>query len=308
MAKPVKLQSSLEYAIARAILSGLGALPRRIAIVIGLTIGRVGYLLPGNLRRTGQRNLEIAFPYSTDRERRRLLRGCFDNLGRLLAEFSQFPRLTRERLRAMVEYEGVERYWEANARGQGIILLTCHLGAWELLSFAHSALQQPLSFLVRPLDNPRVEEMIERIRTRFGNEPINKKSAARQALRLLRDGGTLGILADLNTQPREGVFVPFFGRLACTTTGAAILALRTNAVVFPVCGIWDKERERYILRCEPMVELVRTGDEARDIEINTARFTAAIEGMVRAYPDQWLWIHKRWKSRPPGEADLYNER
>jgi len=99
--------------------------------------------------------------------------------------------------------------------------------------------------------------------------------------------------------------VPFFGRQACTTTGAAILALRTNAVVFPVCGIWNKERERYILRCEPMVELVRTGDEARDIEINTARFTAAIEGMIRAYPDQWLWIHKRWKTRPPGEPDVY---
>ncbi|MGH9900745.1 MAG: lysophospholipid acyltransferase family protein, partial [Pyrinomonadaceae bacterium] len=210
--------------------------------------------------------------------------------------------------REIVEYDGLELLWDAKRGGRGIIFLTSHLGAWELLCFAHSAIHEPISFMVRPIDNPRVEETVERIRTRFGNQPIDKKSAARAALKLLRAGGTLGILADLNTHPHEGVFVPFFGRPACTTAGIAVLALRTDATVIPVCAPWDERRRRFVFRGDPAIELVRTGDHQRDIEINTARFTAAIERQVRAYPDQWLWIHKRWKTRPPGEPDLYAER
>jgi KDO2-lipid IV(A) lauroyltransferase len=256
------------------------------------------------------RNLELAFPEKSEGERRRILRGSFTSLGRLLGEFSQFPRATPESLRETVEYdsEDVKLLDVARERGRGVIFLTAHLGAWELLCFAHAALYSPLSFLVRPIDNPRIEEMIEQIRMRFGNQPVDKKSAARTAIRLLRQGGTLGILADLNTQPREGVFVPFFGHLACTTAGAAVLALRADATVIPCCAPWDESRKRFVFRGGPLLELVRTGDEARDIEINTARFTAAIERWVRAYPDQWLWIHKRWKTRPAGEPDLYVRR
>jgi Kdo2-lipid IVA lauroyltransferase/acyltransferase len=147
--------------------------------------------------------------------------------------------------------------------------------------------------------------LVERLRTRFGNRPIDKKMAARTALRLLKQGGTLGVLADLNTQEREGVFVPFFGHLACTTAGVATLALRTDATVIPVCAPWDERRGKFVFRGGPVIELVRTGDDARDVEVNTARFTAAIERHVRTFPDQWLWIHKRWKTRPPGEPDLY---
>ena len=129
--------------------------------------------------------------------------------------------------------------------------------------------------------------------------------AARAALRLLKQGGTLGVLADLNTQEREGVFVPFFGHLACTTAGVATLALRTDATVIPVCAPWDESRKKFVFRGGPVIELIRTGDDKRDIEVNTANFTAAIERHVRAFPDQWLWVHKRWKTRPPGESDLY---
>jgi KDO2-lipid IV(A) lauroyltransferase len=207
----------------------------------------------------------------------------------------------------MIDYHpvGLSHLRAAEAERRGIIFLTGHLGGWEVLSFGWSALEYPINFIVRPLDNPRVEELIERIRTRFGNTAISKRSAARQALRVLRAGGTLGILADLNTQAKEGVFVPFFGHLACTTTGAALLALRADAVVIPTCAVWDKQRRRYYFHGEPPVELVRTGDEQRDIEINTANFTAAIERMIRAYPDQWLWIHKRWHTRPAGELSPY---
>lgn len=307
MAKHRKLQTTIEYALARAILSILGALPRRVAIAIGVAIGRIGYILPGGLRRTGERNLEIAFPDMTEQNRRSLLRGSFESLGRLLAEFSQLPRATPEKLRALIEYDqvGLAHLREAEKNRRGIIFLTGHLGAWELHSFGWSALEYPISFLVRPLDNPRIEEMIERVRTRFGNRAIDKKSAARQSLRVLRQGGTLGILSDLNTQTYEGVFVPFFGKLACTTAGIATLALKTDAVVIPTCAVWDKKKQRYFFHGDPPIELVRTGEHDKDIELNTARFAAAIERMVRLYPDQWLWIHKRWKTRPPGEADLY---
>jgi KDO2-lipid IV(A) lauroyltransferase len=307
MPKRGKLQTTLEYALARSILGFLGMLPRSAAIGLGRALGRVAYWLPGKLRRTGEVNLAIAFPEMAGPERRRLLRGCFDSLGRLLGEFSQFPRATPEKLRRLVEYDqvGLAHLRAAEQNHRGVIFLTGHLGAWELLSFGWSALEYPISFLSRPIDNQRVEELIESVRTRFGNRAIDKKSAARESLRVLREGGTLGILSDLNTQTREGVFVPFFGRLACTNAGIATLALKTDAVVIPTVAVWDKERKRYFFHGDPPVELVRTGDRQKDVEVNTARFAEAIERLVRRYPDQWLWIHKRWKTRPPGEPDLY---
>jgi KDO2-lipid IV(A) lauroyltransferase len=307
MAKHGKFQISVEYALARLVLGSLGILPRPVAIFLGRAFGSIAYRLAGKLRRTGERNLSIAFPDLSDVERRGLLRGCFDSLGRLLGEFSKFSTATPESLRRLIDYDqvGLAHVREAEKKRRGVIFLTGHLGPWELLSFGWSALEYPISFLVRPLDNPLIEEMIERARTRFGNRAIDKKNAARESLRVLREGGTLGILSDLNTQTREGVFVPFFGKLACTTAGIATLALKTDAIVIPTCAVWDKERKRYFFHGDPPVELVRTGDRQKDVEINTARFAAAIESLVRRYPDQWLWIHRRWKTRPPGEEEVY---
>ncbi|HVG30080.1 MAG TPA: lysophospholipid acyltransferase family protein [Pyrinomonadaceae bacterium] len=302
-----KLQTYLEYAAVRALLGVLGLLPLRAAVALGRGTGHAAYALAGGLRRTGLRNLRLAFPEMGEAERRRTLRRSMVGLGRQLGYFSHFPRMTAEDLRGLVEYDGIEILHEAQARGRGIIFLTAHLGAWEVLSFAHSALYNPISFMVRRLDNPRVEELTDRVRTRFGNRSIDKKMAARSALKLLREGGTLGILADLNTQPHEGVFVPFFGRPACTTSGIAVLALRTDASVIPVVAPWHEERGRYVFHGSPIVELVRTGDHESDVEVNTARFTAAVEAQIRKYPDQWLWIHKRWKTRPAGEPDLYGK-
>ena len=308
MSKQGKLKTTLEYWLAKSLIFGLGILPRSTAVAIGRMLGYVAYLLPGKLRRTGERNLELAFPELSSVERQKILRGCFDNLGRLLGEFSQLPRVTTEELRELIEYDkvGLAHLREAEKNKRGIIFLTGHIGAWEILSFGWSALEYPISFLVRPIDNTRVESMIEAIRTRFGNKAIDKKSAARQALRVLREGGTLGILSDLNSQPHEGVFVPFFGKLACTTAGIATLALKTDAVVIPTCAVWSKERKRYFFHGDPPIELVRTGDHEKDVELNTARFAAAVERMVRLYPEQWLWIHKRWKTRPAGEPSLYD--
>jgi len=307
MAKRGKLQTSVEYAVARSLLSALGLLPRTAAIGLGRGLGRIAYWLPGNLRRTGETNLRLAFPEISDAERSRILRGTFDTLGRLLGEFSQFHRATPESLRELIDYDpvGLAHLRAAEKEKRGVIFLTGHLGAWELLSFGWSALEYPISFLVRPIDNPRIEAMIEGVRTRFGNRAIDKKSAAREALRVLKTGGTLGILSDLNSQPNEGVFVPFFGRLACTTAGIATLALKTDSIVIPTVAVWNPEKKRYFFHGDPPIELVHTGDKLKDLELNTAKFAAAMEALIRRYPDQWMWIHKRWKTRPPGEPGIY---
>ena len=144
-----------------------------------------------------------------------------------------------------------------------------------------------------------------RIRTRFGNRPINKTNSARLAIKILREGGILGMLADVNTHPKEGVFVPFFGVPACTTAGAALIALRADALIFPVFCIWDKEIGRYRFIHGRLIEPVRTGDRDRDVLETTAAYTAELERIYRQYPDQWMWIHKRWKTRPKGEKSLY---
>lgn len=305
MGKRGKVQTALEYATTRAALTGLGLLPRPAAVAAGRAIGRIAYGLSDRLRRTGFRNLELAFPEMSERERARILRGCFKNLGRLLGEFSQFGRATPESLRQVVESEGLENLQAAQARGRGVILFTGHLGAWELTSFALSAFGYPMSFLVRRIDNPLVERLVEKTRTRFGNRSIDKRAAMRPMFRTLRDGGTLGILVDLNTQPHEGIFVNFFGIPASTTSGVAALALRTGAAVLPVFAPWDEKRQRFILHIDPPLSVTTTGDEKEDIRRLTSLFTSVVESYVRRFPEQWLWIHKRWNTRPEKEANFY---
>ena len=305
MGKHGKVQTALEYAAARTLLTGLGLLPRPLALAAGHGIARIAYALGGRLRRTGERNLELALPGLGDDERARILRGCFANLGRLLGEFSHLPRATPESLRSIIECEGLENLEAARKDGRGVILFTGHLGAWELSSFALSAFGYPMSFLARRIDNPKVEELIERTRTRFGNRSIDKRSAARPMLRTLRAGGIVGILVDLNTHLHEAVFVDFFGIPASTTSGLATLALRTGSAVLPVFIPWDEDKRRFVLRVDPPLKIEPSGDEATDVRQLTAQFTSVIESYVRRFPEQWLWIHRRWNTRPKGEANFY---
>lgn len=307
MGRRGKLQTLAEFAAARIVLDGAGLLPRSASVPAGIGIGRLTFHAAAGLRRTGERNLALAFPEKSEAERAELLRGSFANLGRLLGEFSRFPRHTPASLGRIVEYppEALDIISDLRKTKRGIIFLTLHLGAWEMLSFAHSALHDPLHFMVRRIDNPLVEILVERRRTRFGNVPVDKSASVRTALKVLNQGGTLGILADLNVHPKEGVFVPFFGIPACTTAGVAWLAQRTNAHVLPVCAPYDPQKRRYTFDYQLPIETVRTGDKEQDVIANTALYTAALERFIRRYPDQWLWIHKRWRTRPPGQPDLY---
>lgn len=295
----------IEYAAAWLALRAVGLLPRRLARAVGAAMAAALYASRLKLARVGMFNLKLAFPDWSDVRRRETLRGLVRHIGWMAGEFSQFPRYTRERIEQIVIREGYEHFAAAQARGKGVIFLTGHMGAWELAPFAQARYGDPLHFLVRPIENTRVDALVLRYRMLSGNEPIDKNQSARAMFRILREGGTVGILIDQNTALEEGVFVDFFGILACTSSGLARLALRTECAVVPGYVFWDPALEKYRLHFEPAIDMIRTGDEESDVRENTARFTRVVEAYARRYPDQWLWVHRRWKTRPPGEKPLY---
>ncbi|MGH9740704.1 MAG: lysophospholipid acyltransferase family protein [Candidatus Acidiferrales bacterium] len=295
----------LEYAAAWTGIKALGVLPRPAARFVGVCFATIAFAVRTPLRRAAEFNLRLAFPDWSSARRKQAIRGMIRQVGWMAAEFSQFPKYTRENIDRIVTIDGAANFEAARARGKGVLFLTGHMSAWELAPFAHALYGHPLHFLVRPVANRRVDALVNSCRCLSGNAPIEKNRAARAVLKVLAEGGTVGILADHNTTLEEGVFVDFFGLPASTTSGLARIALRTDAAVVPGFLRWDASSEKYILGFAPAVELVRSGDEERDVVENTARFTKVIENLVRAHPDQWLWVHKRWKTRPPGEKPIY---
>ena len=299
------MRHRLEYALVWFWIKVVGLLPRPLARAKGIALGLLVYLLHVRLRHVGMRNLKLAFPQMPRRERRRILRGVFISLGRQLAEVCLFPRYTRENVSKVVIYDGFENFERAYARGKGVLFLTAHLGAWELSAFAHSLQGHPLWIVMRSLDNERVDHLLKSYRTMHGNRTVDKDDFVRGLLAAMKAGEVVGILMDTNMTPPQGVFVDFFGIPAYTASGLARIALRTEAAVVPGFTIWDPTLRKYRLRFDPAVELIRTGDSEKDVVANTANFTTIIEDYVRRYPDQWLWVHRRWKTRPEGEPPLY---
>ena len=305
MAEPGKLRTNLEYLFARAILGFFSSLPLALAISVGRTIGRIGMLVP-KLRRTGKRNLELAFPHLDPHERARLLRGCFESLGRLLGVFSHFRDASTENLKKKITCDGLENIKKAASAKRGVIAFTGHVGGWELSSYALSLYDYPFAFLVRRIDNPKIEALVDRFRTARENRTIDKRMAAREMLRMLKKGETLGILVDLNALDREAMFVDFFGVKAATTFVVAKLALRTGAPVVPIFSPWDKKLKKFTVTIGEPLNFDRTGDEEQDTLRATQLLTNVVEDWIRRYPDQWLWVHRRWKTRPPGEPAIYD--
>jgi KDO2-lipid IV(A) lauroyltransferase len=295
-----------EYAAAWLVLKMLGVLPRPVARGSAVLVARLLFVLLPKLRKTANFNLRLAFPDWSDAQRRAVIRKMLRNLGWMAVEFARFPRYSKENIEQIVILDGHENFLAGRSRGKGVLYLTGHIGAWELSSFAHALYGFPLHYMARPLDNARLDALVNRYRCRSGNLPIFKNESARVMLKMLRESGTIGILADQNTMPEEGVFVDFFGKTACTTTGLARVALHTGAAVVPGYVVWDENLRKYRLRFEPPLELLRTGDTERDVFENTQRFAKVIEGIIRKYPDQWVWVHARWKTRPKGEPALYD--
>ena len=299
------MRRKLEYAAAWPFIKIPGLVPRRVSRAFGIGLGQAVYLLHVRLRRVGMRNLALAFPEKTEAERAGILRGVFTSLGRQLAEVCQFPRYTLENVEQVVVYDGLENYERAYSRGKGVLFVTAHFGGWELSAFAHSLHGHWLHVVMRPMDNPFLDRLLQSYRSMHGNKVVPKDDFVRGLLAAMRAGETVGILMDTNMTPPQGVFVDFFGIPACTASGLARIALRTDAAVVPGFTIWDEALGKYRLRFDPAIELVRTGDLEADIVANTQKFTKVIEDYVRKYPDQWLWVHRRWKTRPEGDAPLY---
>src|SRR5579864_1151970 len=299
------MRQRIEYLAVWLLVRTLGVLPRSLARAAGSAISGLTYLLHARLRRVGQKNLKMALPELTEAERKRILRTVFAGLGRQLAEFSQFPRYTRDNVSQVAVYEGFENFDAARAQGRGVLFLTAHVGAWEIGSFAHSIYGNPMNIVVRDLDNKLVDGLVRRYRTLHGNVTFDNRDFARGLLGAMRGGETVGILMDTNMTPPQGVFVDFFGIPACTASGLARVALKTGAAVVPAFTIWDSAIGKYKISFAPALTLIQTGNAEADAVSNTALFTKAIESCVREHPEQWLWVHRRLKTRPPGEAPIY---
>jgi KDO2-lipid IV(A) lauroyltransferase len=287
------VRDTLEYWMALAVVESLAWTPLSVANWLARRYaGLLDIALP-RLRRVALSNLAMALPELDGGAHGRIADGVFRSIARLLVTFARFPRIDRGNIGEWIRYEGLEHFEAARARGRGVLFATAHLGNWELSAFAHGWMTAPMYVVIRPLDNPRIDALVERRRTLSGNRLIGKKEYARGILKALHDNEAVGILVDQNASLEEGMFVDFFGVPACAGTGFAKLAAHSGAAVIPGFALWMESERKYVLRFYPPVEI--TGDAADD----TRRLQGRLEAVIREYPDQWLWIHRRWKTRPP---------
>jgi KDO2-lipid IV(A) lauroyltransferase len=299
------MREKIEYWLVIAVARSLGRMPRGLARFWAGILAFKVYWLFGRLRRVGMRNLGMALPELSDAQRKRILRGVYRHLGWQLVEFCRMPRYTAANTSGWLRTEGLENYKAAQARGKGVLVITGHLGAWELSSFYHSLMGHPMGMIIRRLDNRRLDAFVNGIRCMHGNKVIHKDDFGRGLLTAMRAGQTVGILMDTNMTPPQGAFVKFFGVDACTGTGLAHIARKTGAAVLPGFMLWEPDEKRYVLHFGPEVEIPHTDNVGDDILAGTQLCTGAIESWIRRYPDQWLWIHRRWKTRPAGEPGIY---
>jgi Kdo2-lipid IVA lauroyltransferase/acyltransferase len=299
------MRERLEYCLVVCVARALGWMPRSLARAKAGLLAFAVYWTFGRLRRVGIRNLEMALPEAGWGERKRILRGVYVHLGWQLVEFCRMAWYTPENSRDWMSTEGLEHYLKAQARGKGVLVITGHLGAWELSSFYHSLMGHPMGMVIRRLDNRRLDAFVNGIRCMHGNYVLHKDDFGRGLLTAMRSGGTVGILMDTNMTPPQGEFVKFFGTEACTATGLAHVARKTGAAALPGFMLWEPSKKSYVLHFGPEVHIPHTDDVAADILAGTQLCTSAIESWIRRYPDQWLWIHRRWKTRPAGEPPLY---
>jgi KDO2-lipid IV(A) lauroyltransferase len=273
----------LAYLLVRALLAAPATIPLAVKL-LDWGVPRLRQVARENLLQAGYRDPEP------------VIDGVFRSIARILASFAAFPRMTRDNIHQWIRYEGLEHFRQAQARGKGVLVATGHLGNWELSAFAHALMTGPMHIVVRPLDNRRLDAFVERRRGLSGNHVIRKKEAARGILRALERGEAVGILIDQNTTPEEGVFIDFFGRKACANAAFVKFAHRTGAAVVPGFALWNEAEQRYVLRFYPEIPM------SGDVVFDTQAVHCFIEGVIREHPDQWLWIHRRWKTQPPADA------
>jgi len=280
----------------RAVLAALERMPRSLALIFGGCLGGLAWLILGRRRRVAIRNVERVFGAElAPHEIRRIARQSFLNLGLLVVEFARLRHLDATTLEQRIEYEGWDRFVAAKARGRGVILLSAHFGAWELMPWAQAVRGEPMSFVVRPADDPRIEAIVRARREASGNRSIDKRSALRALLRALRAGETVGLLIDQHVPADRGVPTRFLDQEVFSTPVLATLALRTGAPILPGFIVRvSPDRYRIVIGAE--VEVAQTGRPEEDLIETTRRCVAVVEGWVREYPGDWLWAHRRFRS------------
>ncbi len=301
-------KSRLMFYLMAGTLHALSLIPDFILYQLGTACGFIAYLLDRRHVKIGMKNLEFAFPDRSEAERRRILRASYVNLGRSGSECVRLGGFFYKRLKKRVRYDGL-RYWaevQKKYPGRGLLVLTAHFGNFELLPAAHAMYGYQISLVHHTQRFLAGDALINFIRNRAGVDTLRKHSAARAVLKALRDGLLVGIPFDQNAKRSEAVFVPFFGEPAATASGLARLAVLSGAPVLPVFIVREADGRRHRIEIQDEIELQRSADAEADLVENTRRFVKAVEDMVRRYPEQFLWTHRRFRTRPRGMRPVYD--
>lgn len=271
-------------------------LPRSLALIIGGWLGILAYRFASQQRNIAFEHIQFALGISDKNTSKTIIKNCFAHLGKTVVEFMLFPRMNSKQIQKSVRFKGVQHAENALAEGKGAIILTGHFGNWELLAASISTAISPLTPIVRELRSPRLNTLVSKYREKAGYSTIDRNTGVRQALRCLRNNNLLGIVADVDTSV-NGVFVDFFGRAAYTPYSPIAFALKTGAAILPTFIIRQPDGTHQAI-IEPPLTLERCDDKEKELVINTQKYTKIIESYIRKYPEQWIWMHKRWKTRP----------
>jgi KDO2-lipid IV(A) lauroyltransferase len=275
----------------------LGLIPLAYLRKLGRLIGRLSFLINKRYRAITIENLTYAFGREKGPDEiRGIACQVFENLMQIPLEMTLIPRLQRNKLKSLIKLKGLHHLDTAYQKGRGVLVLTGHIGNWELIPAVVSLLGYPISIVARPLNFEPLDIFVSKLRTWHGGSIIPKKSSMRTILHSLKQGNVVGVLLDQNANRRDGVFVDYFGLPASTTKGFALLALKTKAPIVPMFLV--RTNAHYKMWSMREVPLTESGDKTKDIEVNTQVYTKIIESAVRQYPEQWFWVHRRWKTRP----------
>ncbi len=276
-------------------------LPRRLVLALGAGLARLYAVFDRRHVAVAEDNLRRAFPEWDAARVRRTALGVYRHFGRVILDLLWMQGRSGEQLLRLCRFEHLDRLEPVFARGHGAVMVSAHIGNWEIDAIGHGFRHEWAAVVARPLDNPALDERLTALRTMSGNRVISKHRALQDILGYLRRNRAVAILMDQNVQKEDGIFVEFFGRPACTTTVAAALAVKTGCGLVPVRTVLEPDGS-YRLVYEPPLELRPSGDRRADVARLTQELTRVIEGWVRETPEQWLWLHRRWKTQPEDPA------